>query len=111
MWEELILEYEPSLFHDMMEQYFQFIKEKYHLLSVDEIIPFHSWLKETRELNFEIIPPTTGNLEKIKENEFRKNVTLKVKDKEEWIDINMDKLKEYSIIMDNFTNKIKTILS
>ena len=49
-------------------------------------------------------------LEKLKENEFRKNVTLKVQSKGEWVDINMDKLKEYSVVMETFIKKIRTIL-
>lgn len=50
------------------------------------------------------------SLEKIRENEFRKNVTLKVLDKGNWIDINMDKLKEYNSIIEGFINAIKQIL-
>jgi len=51
-----------------------------------------------------------NNLEKIKENDFRKNVTLKVLDKGEWINIDMEKLKEYSEIIDKFVNEIRKIL-
>lgn len=50
------------------------------------------------------------DLEKLRENEFRKNVTLKILDKGEWIDINMDKLKEYSEVVERFINTIKQIL-
>lgn len=50
------------------------------------------------------------DLEKTKEQEFRKNVTLKVSYKGEWIDINMDKLKEYSVSMENFISKLKQLL-
>ncbi len=46
----------------------------------------------------------------LKENEFRKNITLKVKDGGQWIDINLDKLKEYSIILERFISRIKQIL-
>jgi len=50
------------------------------------------------------------NLEKIRENEFRKNVVLKVLDKGQWINIDMDKLKEYSMLLENFINALKQIL-
>ncbi|MBM3233680.1 hypothetical protein FJZ19_01160 [Candidatus Pacearchaeota archaeon] len=51
------------------------------------------------------------NLEKIRENEFRKNVALKVLDRGEWINIDMDKLKEYSALLERFISQIKQILS
>lgn len=50
------------------------------------------------------------NLEKLRENEFRKNVTLKVLDKGEWISIDMDKLKVYAAILERFISNIKQIL-
>ena len=50
------------------------------------------------------------NLEKIRENEFRKNVTLKVLDRGEWISIDMDKLKLYRDVIERFINAIKQIL-
>lgn len=49
-------------------------------------------------------------LEKLRENEFRKNVTLKVLDLGRWIEINMDKLKEYSEIIERFITNLKQIL-
>lgn len=48
--------------------------------------------------------------EKIRESEFRKNVTLKVLDRGEWVSINMDKLKEYCEILERFITAIKQIL-
>lgn len=51
------------------------------------------------------------NLEKVRENEFRKNVALKVLDRGEWVTIDMDKLKEYSSILERFISQIKQILS
>jgi hypothetical protein len=51
------------------------------------------------------------NDEKIRENEFRKNVALKVLDRGEWITIDMDKLKEYSAILEKFISHAKQILS
>ena len=50
------------------------------------------------------------NLEKIRENEFRKHVTLKVLDKGEWINIDMDKLKEFSEILERFISNLRQIL-
>ncbi len=49
-------------------------------------------------------------LEKIRENEFRKNVVLKVLDQGNWTEINMDKLKEYSGIVERFISSLKQIL-
>lgn len=49
-------------------------------------------------------------LEKVRESEFRKNVTLKVLDKGEWVSINMDKLKEYSELLERFISNLKQIL-
>ena len=49
-------------------------------------------------------------LEKLKENEFRKNVALKVLDRGEWITIDMDKLKEYSVILERFISYVKQIV-
>jgi len=51
------------------------------------------------------------NAEKQRENEFRKNITLKILDQGKWIDINVDKLKEYSNILENFISQVKQILS
>ncbi|MFH1308329.1 MAG: hypothetical protein ABIH72_05745 [archaeon] len=53
----------------------------------------------------------TENAEKLKEHEFRKNVTLKILDRGEWIDINLDKLKEYNLILERFISQTKQILS
>ena len=49
-------------------------------------------------------------LEKIREGEFRKGVNLKVNYKSETININLDKLKEYSLILEKFISKIKQVL-
>lgn len=45
-------------------------------------------------------------LELVREHEFRKNVTLRVIDKEE-IAIDMEKLKEWSIIMEDFIKFVR----
>jgi len=47
-------------------------------------------------------------LEKVRENEFRKGVNLKVTTlKGEVININMDKLKEYSALLEKFISSLK----
>ncbi len=49
-------------------------------------------------------------LEKTREGEFRKNVALKVLYRGEWIDVNLDKLKEYNDTLERFISYIKQIL-
>jgi len=51
------------------------------------------------------------NYEKIRENEFRKNVTLKVLCMGKIIEVNTDKLKEYSEILERFISQVKHFLS
>ncbi|MEM4271766.1 MAG: hypothetical protein QXD13_01615 [Candidatus Pacearchaeota archaeon] len=46
-------------------------------------------------------------LEKVRENEFRKGVNLKVNYKGQIININLDKLKEYSQLLEKFINELK----
>ncbi len=46
-------------------------------------------------------------LEKVRENEFRKGVNLKVFYKGATIDINLDKLKEYAEILERFISALK----
>jgi len=46
-------------------------------------------------------------LEKIRENEFRKGVNLKVKYKADFVNINLDKLKEYSALLEKFISSLK----
>lgn len=48
--------------------------------------------------------------EKIREGEFRKNVALKIFDKGNWITIDIEKLKEYNIILESFISNLKQIL-
>lgn len=50
------------------------------------------------------------DLEKLRENEFRKNFCLKVLYRGEWLTIDMDKLKEYSLILERFISQLKQIL-
>ncbi len=48
--------------------------------------------------------------EKIRENEFRKNVTLRVNDNGEWVNIDVEKLKEYNGILERFISKLRQIV-
>lgn len=47
------------------------------------------------------------NLEKVRENEFRKGVNLRVNYKGQIVNINLDKLKEYSEILERFISALK----
>lgn len=49
------------------------------------------------------------NAEKIRENEFRKNVTLKILDKGEWTNIDLEKLKQYNEILERFISLLRQI--
>ena len=46
-------------------------------------------------------------LEKVRENEFRKGVNLRVFYKEEAVNINLDKLKEYADLLERFISVLK----
>ncbi len=46
-------------------------------------------------------------LEKVRENEFRKGVNLRVTYKSNVININLDKLKEYSSLLERFISSLK----
>jgi hypothetical protein len=46
-------------------------------------------------------------LDKVRENEFRKGVNLRVNYKGETININLDKLKEYAAILEKFISALK----
>jgi len=48
--------------------------------------------------------------EKTRESEFRKNVALKILDRGDWVTIDMDKLKEYSELLERFISVLKQIL-
>ena len=49
-------------------------------------------------------------LEKKRQGEFRKNVSLKIIEGDKVTDINMDKLMEYSILIDDFIREVKKVL-
>lgn len=46
-------------------------------------------------------------LDKVRENEFRKGVNLKVTYKGDIVDVNLDKLKEYSEVLERFISYLK----
>ena len=46
-------------------------------------------------------------LEKVRENEFRKGVNLRIQYKGEEVNINLDKLKEYSELLERFISFLK----
>ena len=48
-----------------------------------------------------------NKLEKVRESEFRKGVNLKITRGEEVIDVNLDKLKEYSALLEKFISSLK----
>jgi len=50
------------------------------------------------------------NAQKIRENEFRKNVNLKIFDKGDYVNVDLDKLKEYSQILERFISHLKQFL-
>jgi len=49
------------------------------------------------------------DLEKVREHEFRKNVALKITTIGREIDINMDKLKEWNLLLENFIIYVRHI--
>ena len=46
-------------------------------------------------------------LDKVRQNEFRKGVNLKVTYKGDIVDVNLDKLKEYSDLLEKFISYLK----
>jgi hypothetical protein len=48
--------------------------------------------------------------EKMRENEFRKNVTLKILDAGDWVNIDIEKLKEYNVTLEKFISSLKQIV-
>ena len=49
------------------------------------------------------------DVEKIRENEFRKNVALRVFYRGNWEIINLDRLKEYNTIVEGFVKHLRTL--
>jgi len=48
--------------------------------------------------------------EKLRENEFRKNVTLRILDRGQWVAVDIEKLKEYNEIIEKFIREIKQLV-
>ena len=67
--------------------------------AIQEIIPIYIFFKRIPELN------------KTREGEFRKNVNLKIIEPGKTTEINIDKLKEYSELLERFISEIKHFLS
>jgi hypothetical protein len=77
---------------EFMKKYFK----KYD--TIQNTIPLYIFFKRVPDLN------------KTREGEFRKNVNLKVIAPNKTTEINMEKLGEYSDIVDNFIGEVKNIL-
>ena len=78
---------------DFMKKYF----EKYE--KVENTIPLYIFFKR--------IP----DLKNKKDGEFRKNVCLRIIEPNKLTEINMDQLKEYAEILENFISEVRHILS
>lgn len=78
----------------------EFIRKVYKKsAAIQDIVPVYIFFKRIPELN------------KTREGEFRKNVNLKVIEPEKITDINMDKLKEYTNLLERFISEVKHFLS
>ncbi|MEK6928526.1 MAG: hypothetical protein AABW65_01050 [Nanoarchaeota archaeon] len=75
------------------------------LIQLKKIYANDPVIKETLDL-YELFRDIE-QLEKIRENEFRKGVNLKVTYKEQIININLEKLKEYSAVLEKFISSLK----
>lgn len=75
------------------------------LIQLKKIHEKDELISETLKL-YELFRDIEG-LDKIRENEFRKGVNLKVTYKGEIIDINLDKLKEYADLLERFISSLK----
>ncbi len=47
--------------------------------------------------------------EKVRENEFRKNVALRIMYMGNWQVVDLEKLKEFNVIIENFVNYLRTL--
>jgi hypothetical protein len=82
------------------KQKIEFMKKYFKKLeAVQETIPIYIFFKRVPELD------------KTREGEFRKNVTLRIQGPGEETEINMDKLKEYSEILERFISEVKHSIS
>lgn len=81
------------------KQRIEFIKKYFKKsISIQNILPLYTFFKRIPELN------------KTREGEFRKNVTLKIIDNGSTTEINMERLGEYSKKIDEFIVEIKKLL-
>lgn len=78
---------------EFIKKYFKKNKE------VQDVVPLYIFFKR--------IP----DLEKKREGEFRKNVNLKIVESTKITEINLEKLKEYSDVVESFISEVKHILS
>jgi hypothetical protein len=78
---------------EFMRLYFKKLK------AVQEAVPIYIFFKR--------IP----DLQKTREGEFRKNVNLKIIEPGKTTEINLEKLKEYSEILERFISEVKHFLS
>jgi len=85
----------PSVPRKKIEAVKEIFKKEKEILDVLELYEFFSVIDK---------------LEKVRESEFRKNITLKVLYRGGWVDINMDKLKEYHGLLEKFISKLKQFL-
>jgi hypothetical protein len=65
---------------------------------IQEVIPLYIFFKRIPELN------------KTRQGEFRKNVSLRIIEPGKITEINMEKLKEYAEILEKFISKVKRLL-
>jgi len=75
------------------------------LIQLKKIYEKDKTVSDTLKL-YELFRDLDG-LEKIREGEFRKGVNLKVNYKGEWIRIDLDKLKDYSSLLEKFISVLK----
>jgi hypothetical protein len=75
------------------------------LVQLKQIYASKKEISETLEL-YEMFRDIE-QLEKVRENEFRKGVNLKVTYRGQIININLEKLKEYSAILERFISALK----
>ena len=75
------------------------------LLQLKKIYEKDELIRDTLNL-YELFRDIEG-LDKVRESEFRKGVNLKVTYRGEIININLDKLKEYSALLERFISSLK----
>jgi hypothetical protein len=75
------------------------------LIQLKEVFSNDKEISETLKL-YELFRDIE-QLEKVRENEFRKGVNLKVTYKEQIININLEKLKEYAATLERFISALK----